>query len=137
MKSVVVYWSMTGNTEEMAKAIKDGAGDNCDIFEVGNTDAQTIASYQAIALGCPAMGDEILEENEFQPFFDELLPKLKDQQVFLFGSYDWGDGQWMQNWEEICTSNKVKLAYDSIISNLEPDENTINELKKIGENFSK
>ena len=137
MKTAIVYWSMTSNTEIMAKAIKDGVGENSDLFEVSSTNAKEIAKYNNIALGCPAMGDEVLEENEFEPFFEELLPLLNNQKVFLFGSYDWGDGQWMRDWQKRCNSNGIKLFADGYIVNLEPDESAIQELQKIGQNLSK
>lgn len=136
MKTAVVYWSMTGNTEQMAQAIKDGAGDECDLFEVGNTNAQDISNYDAIALGCPAMGDEVLDEGEFEPFFEELLPLLGDKKVLLFGSYDWGDGQWMRDWQAKCEENGVNLISDGVIANLEPDDETLDKLKELGKKLS-
>ncbi len=136
MKTAIVYWSMTSNTEKMAKAIKDGIGEDGYLFEVGNTDADEIAKFKAIALGCPAMGDEVLEESEFEPFFDKLLPLLKDQKVLLFGSYDWGDGQWMRDWVNICKSKGVNLFNDGYIANLEPDASSIKELQEIGKTLS-
>ncbi|MDC7243203.1 MAG: flavodoxin [Sphaerochaetaceae bacterium] len=136
MKSVVVYWSMTGNTKQMADAIKDGGGENCDIFEVNETSASNVAKYDSIALGCPAMGNEVLEENEFEPFFEELLPLLKSQKVFLFGSYDWGDGEWMRNWQNRCESYNINLISEGFITNLEPDDSTIANLTEIGNTIS-
>jgi flavodoxin short chain len=136
MKTAVVYYSMTGNTEQMAQTLKASIGDNCDIFEVSETRASNIAKYESIALGCPAMGDEVLEEGDFEPFFEELLPLLKNQKVALFGSYDWGDGQWMRDWEEKCKSNGVKLVLESVIANLEGDEQTLTQLKDLGKSLS-
>ena len=136
MKTAVVYWSMTGNTEQMAQAVKEGAGNDCFLSEVGNTNAQDISKYDAIALGCPAMGDEALDDGEFEPFFEELLPLLGDKKVALFGSYDWGDGQWMREWQDKCRENGVNLVSDGIIANLEPDEDTIEKLKELGKTLS-
>jgi len=127
---------MTSNTEKMANAIKNGAKDNCNIFQVSETNANEIAQYDSIALGCPAMGDEVLEENEFEPFFNDLLPLLKNQNIALFGSYDWGDGQWMRDWQEICKSHNLNLVSEGIISNLEPDDSIIQELVELGKKLS-
>lgn len=136
MKTAIVYWSMTSNTETMAKAIKVGAGDNADLFEVSETTAKDISQYDSIALGCPAMGDEVLEESEFEPFFEELLPLLENQKIFLFGSYDWGDGQWMRDWKETCKSKGLNLYNEGFIVNLVPEEKELAELEKIGKTLS-
>ncbi len=136
MKTAVVYWSMTGNTEQMAQAVKEGAGENCDIFEVSATNAQDISKYDSIALGCPAMGDEVLDEGEFEPFFEELLPLIKGKKVALFGSYDWGDGQWMRDWQDKCENNGVNLVSDGIIANLEPDDEMLEQLKSLGNSLA-
>jgi flavodoxin short chain len=136
MKTAVVYWSMTGNTEQMAQAVKEGAGDNCDIFEVSSANAQDISKYDSIALGCPAMGDEVLDEGEFEPFFEELLPLIKSKKVALFGSYDWGDGQWMRDWQDKCRNNGVNLISDGIIANLEPDDEMLEQLKSLGNSLA-
>ncbi|MCY1151053.1 MAG: flavodoxin [Sphaerochaetaceae bacterium] len=136
MKTAVVYWSMTGNTEQMAQAVKEGAGESCDIFEVSSANAQDISNYDAIALGCPAMGDEVLDEGEFEPFFEELLPLIKGKKVALFGSYDWGDGQWMRDWQDKCKNNGVNLVSDGIIANLEPDDEMLEQLKSLGNSLA-
>ena len=102
-KTAVVFWSGTGNTEEMANAVLEGMKENgadasiysADAFQAGDVDG-----YDAIAFGCPAMGAEVLEEDEFQPLFDECKSALEGKKVALFGSYGWGDGEWMRNWED-------------------------------------
>ena len=97
-KVAVVYWSGTGNTEIMASAVADGireAGGEAEMVSVSGFSADTINGYDAIAWGCPAMGDEVLEESEFQPVWDECKGKLGSKKIALFGSYGWGDGQWM------------------------------------------
>ena len=96
----VIYWSGTGNTESMARAVEDGAkkaGAGTVLKTVSEISAAEAASFDAIALGCPAMGDEVLEEGEFDPFFSELEGSLSGKKVALFGSYGWGDGQWMRD----------------------------------------
>ena len=98
-KTAVIYWSGTGNTQEMANAVFEGAkaadADSA-LFAVSETDAASAATYDVLLLGCPAMGAEVLEEDEFEPFFTELESRLAGKKVGLFGSYGWGDGEWMR-----------------------------------------
>lgn len=99
----VIYWSMTGNTQAMAEAIAQGAqgaGAQVDVFSVDQVGVDQVLEYDGLALGCPAMGAEVLEESEFEPFFSQLEGRLSGRDVALFGSYGWGDGQWMRDWEE-------------------------------------
>lgn len=97
MKTAVIYWSGTGNTEQMASAIAEGAG--AELFTISEFSGD-IAAYDRIAFGCPAMGDEVLEESDFEPFFSNVEGTLNGKTIALFGSYGWGDGQWMRDWEE-------------------------------------
>lgn len=123
-KIAVVYWSGTGNTETMAKEIAKGvesAGNTVDTFNVSEFSASKVAEYDALAFGCPAMGAECLEEGEFEPTFDECKAALKGKKVALFGSYDWGDGEWMRTWEDDCKSAGIELCADSVIANNSPD----------------
>ena len=134
-KTAVVFWSGTGNTEEMAKAVLEGMKENgadasiysADAFQAGDVDA-----YDAIAFGCPAMGAEVLEEDEFQPLFDECKSALEGKKVALFGSYGWGDGEWMRNWEDDCREAGIELACDSVVCNDAPDEDAITACKELG-----
>lgn len=99
-KIAVIYWSGTGNTQATAEAVAEGAknaGAQADLFSVSDTSADAAAAYDKLALGCPAMGAEVLEESEFEPFFTELEGRLSGKKVVLFGSYGWGDGQWMRD----------------------------------------
>lgn len=101
-KVAIIYWSDTGNTKAMAEAIKEGAGStdaDVDLIEVASMTADKALTYDSIALGCPSMGDEVLEESEFEPFYKELSQKFAGKKIALFGSYGWGDGEWMRNWE--------------------------------------
>ena len=135
-KIAVIYWSATGNTELMAQNIEKGiknAGGEVDIFSVSNFNTSDINNYSKLALGCPAMGVEVLEESEFQPFYDEIRDKLSNKKIALFGSYDWGDGEWMRNWEEDVRSTGASLVKDGLITNLTPDDNAISECKSLGE----
>ena len=99
-KAAVVFWSGTGNTEAMADAVKAGAmeaGVEVSFFNASDFSADMVDDFDAIAFGCPAMGDEVLEEDEFQPMFDAVLTALNGKKLALFGSYGWGDGQWMRD----------------------------------------
>lgn len=130
MKSVVVYWSQTGNTEAMANAIAEAAKAEC--FNVSDVTVDQIAQYDAIALGCPAMGAEELESDEFEPFYKELLPSLKGKKVAIFGSYDWGDGEWIRLWQDDLENNGVSLVDEPLICNNEPDDEGVENCKKLG-----
>ena len=118
-KAAVVFYSGTGNTEAMADIVVAALG--ADKFECGDFNAAKAADYDAIAFGCPAMGDEVLEESAFQPMWDDVKGSLSGKKVALFGSYGWGDGQWMRDWEADAEANGVALACDSVICNDAPD----------------
>ena len=130
-KTAVIYWSGTGNTEAMAQAVAEGAG--AALFTVSDFDASRIAAYDGVALGCPAMGSEVLEEGEFAPFFDEIKPALAGKRVALFGSYGWGDGEWMRSWEADCAAAGIALAAESVICADAPDAETLEACRALGE----
>lgn len=121
-KIAIVYWSGTGNTEAMANFVAEGAGGQADLFTPGEFSADLISSYSALAFGCPSMGAEQLEEAEFEPMFEAVKPRLSGKTIGLFGSYGWGDGEWMQTWEGSCKDDGAKLACDSVICTEEPDD---------------
>lgn len=108
-KSVIIYWSMTGNTQAMAEAIATELGDT-EIKVVSEASPSDIQDSSLVILGCPAMGDEVLEEMEFQPFFDGILSDLSGKNVALFGSFGWGDGQWMRDWETAVSDVNATLV---------------------------
>ncbi len=130
MKKAVVYWSGTGNTEAMAKAVADAAG--AELFTASDFSAAKAAEFDAIAFGCPAMGAEALEEGEFEPMFESVKGSLSGKRVALFGSYGWGDGDWMQIWEDDCRANGIKLVHESVICNGEPDSQALAKCKTLG-----
>lgn len=134
-KIAVVYWSGTGNTETMAQAVAEGIqekGAEVVMFTADAFSASMISEYNAIAFGCPAMGAEVLEEDEFEPMFSSCESELKDKKIALFGSYGWGDGEWMRTWEDVCDSYSAVRACDSVICNEAPDEDTIESCKQLG-----
>ena len=123
-KAAVIYWSGTGNTEAMANAVAEGmkgAGAEVSLLSADAVSAADLAGLDAVALGCPAMGSEVLEDMEFEPMFDGCKSSLKGKRVALFGSYGWGGGEWMHNWERDCRSSGIQLACDSVICNEAPD----------------
>ena len=104
-KIAIVFWSGTGNTEAMAGYIAEGvraAGGEAALLGPGDFSASQFSAYSAVAFGCPAMGSEVLEEAEFEPMFSALEGSLGGKRIALFGSYGWGDGQWMRDWCARC-----------------------------------
>ena len=135
MKVAVVYWSGTGNTAAMADAVAEGAkGAGADVNECMcmDFDQGSVASYDALIFGCPAMGSEVLEEDDFGPMFEAILPKLAGKKVALFGSYGWGGGEWMTTWEAQCKGKGVSLAADSVICENAPDGDALDKCKALG-----
>ena len=134
-KVAVVYWNSTGNTEAMAEAVKtgaEGAGCQVSLFTASEFSADKMDGFDGIAFGCPAMGDEVLEEDEFEPMFQECREKLSGKKIALFGSYGWGDGEWMRNWEEDCKAAGAQLAADSVICQEEPDDEAVESCRALG-----
>ena len=134
-KVAVVYWSGTGNTEAMAEAVSAGVkekGSEAVMLTAGEFDASMVDTVDAIAFGCPSMGSEELEESEFLPMFSACEAKLEGKKVGLFGSYGWGDGEWMRKWEETCISDGAVLACDSVICNEAPDDDALASCKALG-----
>ena len=134
-KIAVAYWSGTGNTEAMANAVLEGvkeAGAEGELLNCGEFDAAKVADYDAIAFGCPAMGDEVLEEDEFEPLFEDCKAKLSGKKIALFGSYGWGDGEWMRTWEETCKADGAVLACDSVLANEAPDDDAVAACQALG-----
>ena len=135
-KAAVIYWSGTGNTKIMADAILEGAKEiNPDtaIFTVSEISDDAAAGYDTLILGCPAMGDEVLEECEFDPFFTALEPKLAGKKVAIFGSYGWGDGAWMRDWEKRVTAAKADLIdREGFMLNGMPDADGLEKCRDFG-----
>lgn len=134
-KIAVVFWSGTGNTKAMAEAVLDGAkeaGAQADIFEAADFDSSKAAGYDALAFGCPAMGAEELEDSEFEPMFASVEGSLADKKVALFGSYGWGDGQWMRDWEDRCKGAGINLSSESVLANEAPGDADLAKCKALG-----
>ena len=132
-KTAVVYWSGTGNTAAMAELVLEGmreAGADASLIEC--TMVTDLAAYDAIAFGCPAMGSEQLEDSEFEPMFDGVKKSLGGKAVALFGSYGWGDGEWMRSWEDDCRAAGIRLACESVLVNGAPEGADAEACKALG-----
>ena len=133
-KVAVVFWSGTGNTEAMANAVAEGiqaAGAEAAVVGM-DFSADAVAGYDAIAFGCPAMGAEVLEEAEFQPLWDDVKGALSGKKIALFGSYGWGDGEWMRNWEDDAKAAGAELACESVTANEAPDDDAVAACRNLG-----
>lgn len=135
-KIYVVYWSQTGNTEVMAEAVGQGireSGKEAETLAVSQITADTLKEAQAFALGCPAMGDEVLEESEMEPFMEQLDPMISGKQIGLFGSYGWGDGQWMREWQDrVMADGAVVAGGEGVIAQEMPDEDVLAACRNLG-----
>ena len=134
-KIAVVYWSGTGNTQAMAEAIGEGiesAGAQANVISVDQASVDALAEEDVFALGCSAMGAEELEESEMEPFVEELESLVSGKKILLFGSYGWGDGEWMRTWEETCKADGAVLACDSVLANEAPDDDAVAACQALG-----
>lgn len=134
-KIAIVVWSKTGNTKLMANALKEGIElQKCqaDMFKAYNFDRNKAEEYSIIALGCPAMGAETLEDSEFLPMYNDIKSVLKNKRVFFFGSYSWGDGKWMRDWVEDAKNNDINLFREPIIAKEKPTDDILLKMKEVG-----
>lgn len=134
MKISIVYWSGTGNTQTMAEAVERGAKSaGAEVFLIEASDATAdVLSSDAILFGCPAMGAEQLEESVFEPLFSELESGLTGKKVGLFGSYGWGDGEWMRLWQDRVTADGANLIGDGVMANEAPDDEALAACEELG-----
>lgn len=140
MKVAVVYWSGTGNTEAMAKAVLQGvkeAGAEGTLMNAVEFAPVLAEVYDAIAFGCPSMGAESLEDGEFEPMFKACEPSLAGKKLALFGSYGWGDGEWMRNWEDVCRADGAELVCESVICCEAPDDDVLAACAALGAALAK
>lgn len=132
----IVFWSQGGNTAAMAAAVAEGVqevGSKAEIINVSDASAADLQSMKGFALGCPAMGAEVLEEMEMEPFMCELEGSLAGKSVGLFGSYGWGDGQWMRDWEERCkAAGAAVVGGEGVICQETPDDGAIASCRALG-----
>lgn len=134
-KVAVVFWSGTGNTEQMANMVANGAksaGAEVSLFTSADFTADKIDEFDAVAFGCPSMGAEVLEETEFEPMFKSCKPKLKGKKIALFGSYGWGDGEWMRDWNDECKKLEANIVCEFVICNESPDADAEKACSELG-----
>ena len=130
MKAAVMYWSGTGNTEQMAAAVAEGA--NAELFSVSEFSGK-LSDYDRLAFGCSAMGAEELEESEFEPFFAEAESGLNGKTIALFGSYGWGDGEWMRSWVKRAEDDgAVIVGGEGLIANEAPSDDDLEKCRELG-----
>ena len=134
----IIYWSGTGNTELMAKAIYEGSNnsENFKLLSVDNATLEHVTEADVLFLGCPSMGNEELEETEMEPFMESISGDINGKKIILFGSYGWGDGEWMQDWEERIKNHGGILAEESIICNEAPSDEDTSKLSSLGEKYA-
>ena len=127
----VVYWSQSGNTQAMAEAVAAAAGVAAEY--VGDVAAADLAGEKAFALGCPAMGAEVLEEGEMEPFVCDLEANVAGKTIGLFGSYGWGDGQWMRDWvDRMTAAGATVLGGEDCICMDAPDDDALAACEALG-----
>lgn len=134
-KVLIVFWSGTGNTEKMAELIAEGArkdGAETDCMAISGMTVDTALGYDVLAIGSPSMGAEVLEENEIEPFVEELCGKASDKKIAIFGSYGWGDGEWMRNWADRMRSAGANLMDDGLIVHETPEGDDIDNCRNWG-----
>jgi flavodoxin short chain len=141
MKKILIsYWSSSGNTEAMAKQVAQGATDagaEAVLKNVAETTPDLVKEAAAVAFGCPAMGDEELEEEQVEPFIKRLgSAELGGKPLGLFGSYDWGDGQWMRSWVERMKGLGAQVDGEGIIAQLEPDAAALAKCLELGKRLA-
>ena len=136
MKINLIYWSGTGNTEAMANYIKEGAESaGADVMMKNVADATAVdVECDVLCLGCPSMGAEVLEEGEFEPFIVSMEGKVSGRKLALFGSYGWGDGEWMRDWSKRMEKAGAVLVQESLIVNEAPEGS---ECRAFGEGIAK
>lgn len=139
-KIYVVFWSQSGNTESMANVVGEGiteAGKEAVVVNVSDISADELAQVNVFAMGCPAMGAEVLEESEMEPFVEELESKVSGKTIGLFGSYGWGDGEWMRDWTDRMTNQGATVVDgEGVICQDAPDDDVIEKCKELGKKLA-
>ena len=138
-KIYVIYWSMSGNTQAMAEAIAKGINDSgkeAVVQYVSEASVSELQDAKVFALGCPAMGAEVLEEGEMEPFVSEVEGIAAGKKIALFGSYGWGDGQWMRDWQDRCAAAGAVLCGEGLTVNEAPDDIALAECTALGKALS-
>lgn len=133
-KLAIVYWTGTGNTENMANAILEGANtvtDGVDLIFSDDFNSSKMDDYEVIAFGCPAMGDEELED-DFEEMYGSCEDKLSGKKIALFGSYEWNNGEWMEEWTERAKNSGAILVTNSFPSYDDPSDEDLKKCREFG-----
>jgi flavodoxin I len=135
-KISVIYWSGTGNTKMMAEALTEElqkSGSEVKLLSVDQASKEDVLWADAVALGCPSMGCEVLEEDEMEPFVAEIeKDSVKGKPMALFGSFDWGDGQWMREWYERMEQAGAKLVEEGLTIQNTPEDADLEKCRELG-----
>lgn len=137
-KIAIVYWSGTGNTEAMANEIFDELKKNdleVEMLDPNSFTKDLIEEFDGFAFGCPAMGNEELEDSEFEPMFASVENDLAGKPVVIFGSYEWNDGEWMRTWQERCENDNINLASEGLAAYDYPDDEAIDACKDLADDL--
>lgn len=140
MKINIIYWTGSGNTEEMAKLIKLGAEEakaSVNLLPVDTATEEDVVNCDILCLGSPAMGAENIDETEMEPFLNTVSDKLSGKDVILFGSYGWGSGEWMTTWEDDMIDKGVNLLEREVIANEFPEGDDAEKLIELGRKIGK
>ncbi|MGG7097039.1 flavodoxin [Clostridium sardiniense] len=140
MKINIIYWTGSGNTEEMANLIAKGAreeGAEVNIKTVDGASIDDVKNCDVVMLGSPAMGAEVIEECEMEPFVESIAGEVSGKSMVLFGSYGWGTGEWMTAWEDRMLDAGADLLEREVIANEFPEGEAANKLIEIGKNIAK
>ena len=136
----IVYWSGSGNTEKMANLIAQGIKENgveAQVIDVSHANSDIFNDEDIIILGCPAMGAEMLEESEFEPFIESISSKVSGKKAVLFGSYDWGDGEWMRDWvDRMNGAGATVVGGEGVICQEAPDDEAVSNCKALGKQLA-
>lgn len=139
MKASVIYWSGTGNTEAMANEIASKLkelGADTKLVSVEEASIDDAKEAELLALGCPAMGAEELEEDYFRPYFDSIKDIIKDKKLAIFGSYEWNSGEWMDLWKKECEDDGIAVI-DALIAYDHPDAEALEKCRELAEKLMK
>ncbi len=139
-KIQVVYWSQSGNTQAMAEAVGRGieaAGKEANVVDVSSASLDELKGATVFAMGCPAMGAEVLEEGEMEPFVCDVEGFASGKTIALFGSYGWGDGQWMRDWvDRMNAAGATVLNGEGVICQETPDDAALTECENLGKQLA-
>ncbi|MBQ9237876.1 MAG: flavodoxin domain-containing protein [Treponema sp.] len=135
MKKAVVYASDTGNTEMMANAVMEGAkASGADVYfeTADNADASEVLGCDVIFLGSAAMGAEVLHDN-VEALFQSMEGSLSGKKIGIFGSYDWGDGQWLRDWAaRITAAGGTVINGEGLMAHLTPEPADLDNCRALG-----